>query len=67
MYFFLIVFLTIFTLGTCAIDPLPMGTLAPTAPGKSAPMLAISQSKIKQTKISKYTNSQREIDLKKVK
>ena len=49
------------------IDPLPMGTLAPTAPGKSVPMSAISQSKIKQTKISKYTNSQTEIDLKKSK
>jgi len=48
------------------VDPLRMGTLAPKAPGKSAPMLAISQSKIKQMKISKYTNSQTEIDLKKV-
>jgi len=36
--FFLMVFLTIFPLGACThIDPSPMGTFAPTAPGKSAP------------------------------
>ena len=46
--FFLIVFLTMFPLGACTHRPLLMATLAATAPGKSAPMLAISQSKIKQ-------------------
>jgi len=66
----LIVLLTFFHLGAC-IDPLLTGTLVPTAPGKSAPMLAILQSKIKHICRWKfqntYTKSQTEIDLKKSK